>query len=60
MLNQCKRIGDNLRNLMDSEKSFPDVQEIYPYNQLEELTIHQNRIKEEYVKYIEAVDPKTS
>ncbi|HHX93936.1 MAG TPA: ATP-binding cassette domain-containing protein [Tenericutes bacterium] len=53
-----QRIGDNLRNLMDSEKSFPDVQEIYPYNQLEELTIHQNRIKEEYVKYIEAVDPK--
>src|SRR5690606_17396694 len=42
----------------DEEKTYPDVDEVYPYERVEEKITHENHIDENYVRYLENMNPE--
>lgn len=42
----------------DEDKLYPDVDEIYPHERVEEKITHENDMDEDYVRYIENMDPE--
>lgn len=42
----------------DEEKLYPDVELIYPHQRVEEKMTHENKMNEDYVRYIEEINPE--
>lgn len=47
---------NSLANTKDKEGNYPDTNVIYPYNSIEKTIVHENKLTEEYVNYIENID----
>lgn len=47
---------NSLAHKKDKEGNYPDTNVIYPYNSIEKTIVHENKLTEEYVNYIENID----
>jgi putative ABC transport system permease protein len=53
-----EEIMNTMREQTDDSNSFPDVDEIYPFDPSASMTVHRNIITEEFVDYVSAIDPQ--
>ncbi len=55
------KLQDRQKEMMGikaSEESYPDVQEVYSYNSEEYKVTHKNKINDDYINYIENINPE--
>ncbi|GAA0087080.1 ABC transporter ATP-binding protein/permease [Clostridium sp. CTA-7] len=56
MMEHSKEMKKEMSGDNDSEGKYPDSNVIYPYNTKENTFIHNNKLTEEYVNYVEKID----